>query len=100
MIRRTIPALGLAFAVAAPATPTAQLLPMMECNRQPVFQINGVTLARVDGRIEVQVDGVAATPLWTEPKLVPREPKSAERTLELEFTACRPAGYVVQVLVP
>jgi hypothetical protein len=76
-----------------------QLLPMLECNRQPVFQINGVTLARSNGRIEVQVDAVAPTPLWTEPKLVAKE-RSAGRTLELDFTACRPRGYVVQVLVP
>jgi hypothetical protein len=71
-----------------------------ECKRQPVFQINAVTLAAAKGRIEVQVEAVADTALWTDPALVARQGSRPPRTLELDFVACPPRGFVVQVLAP
>jgi hypothetical protein len=69
------------------------------CKRQPVFQINAVTLAEAKGQIEAQVEAVADTALWTEPALLAR-PSRPPRTLEFDFVACPPGGFVVQVLAP
>lgn len=69
------------------------------CKRQPVFQINVVTLAEAKGKIEVQVEAVADTALWIDPALVARQ-GSRPRTLEFDFVACPPGGFVVQVLAP
>ena len=70
------------------------------CKRQPVFQINAVTLAEAKGKIEVQVEAVANTALWTDAALVARQGRRPPRTLEFDFVACPPGGYVMQVLAP
>ncbi|HEV1999595.1 MAG TPA: hypothetical protein VGQ97_03815 [Xanthobacteraceae bacterium] len=70
------------------------------CKRQPVFQINAVTLAEAKGKIEVQVEAVANTALWTDAALVARQGSRPPRTLEFDFVACPPGGYVMQVLAP
>jgi hypothetical protein len=70
------------------------------CKRQPVFQINAVTLAEAKGKIEVQVEAVADTALWTDPAFVARQASRARRTLEFDFVACPSGGFVVQVLAP
>jgi hypothetical protein len=71
-----------------------------ECKRQPVFQINAVTLAEAKGKIEVQVEAVADTALWTAPALVARPGNRSPRTPEYDLVACPPGGLVVQVLAP
>jgi hypothetical protein len=86
-----------------PAAIHSQWLPFSlfgnrECKRQPVFQINAVTLAEAKGKIEVQVQAVADTALWTDPALVARQ--GTPRTLEFDFVACPPGGFVVQILAP
>lgn len=88
-----------------PAAAQSQWLPFSlfgsrECKREAVFQINAVTLAEAKGKIEVQVEAVANTALWTEPALVARPGSRPSRTLEFDFVACPPVGFVVQVLVP
>ncbi len=65
-----------------------------------MFQINAVTLAEAKGKIEVQVEAVADTALWTEPALVARPGIRSGRTPEYDFVACPPGGFVVQVLAP
>jgi hypothetical protein len=90
---------------APPATATSQWLPFSwfgsrECKRQAVFQINAVTLAEAKGKIEVRVEAVADTALWTGPALVARPGSRPSRTLEFDFVACPPGGFVVQVLAP
>src|SRR5712691_2354220 len=70
------------------------------CKRQPVFQINAVTLAEAKDKIEVQVEAVADTALWTDPALVARQGSRSPRTVEFDFVACPPGGFVVQVLAP
>jgi hypothetical protein len=70
------------------------------CKRQSVFQINAVTLAEAKGKIEVQVEAVADTALWTDSALVARQGSRPPRTLEFDFVACPPGGFVVQVLAP
>jgi hypothetical protein len=116
MISALVLALAGATAVAQPLRPESkpfvppvagqsQWLPFSlfgdrECKRQPVFQINAVTLAAVKGRIEVQVEAVADTALWTDAVLVARPARPPSRMLELEFVACPPRGFVVQVLAP
>ena len=88
-----------------PAAAHSQWLPFSgfgkrECKRQVVFQINAVTLAEAKGRIEAQVEAVADTALWTDAVLVARPGGRPSRTLEFDFVACPPGGFVVQVLAP
>src|ERR1700674_1182540 len=60
------------------------------CKRQPVFQINAVTLAEAKGKIEVQVEAVADTVLWTDSALVARQGGRPPRTTEFDFVAFSP----------
>jgi hypothetical protein len=99
-MRLVISALVVVLTAAAAA---AQLLPLpgsRACKPEPVYQINAVTLAEAKGKIEVQVEAVAATALWKDAALVVRPGTQPGRTLEFDFVACPPAGFVVQVLAP
>jgi hypothetical protein len=102
-MRLVVSALVLALA-GGPAAAQSQWWPFSlfgsrACKREPVFQINAVSLAEAKGQIEVQVEAVANTALWTEAALVARQ-GGAPRTLEFDFVACPPGGFVVQVLAP